>query len=177
MAAYVGGEEGAFRELFVRLSPKLVGAIRRYVGPIDEARDLVQQAFLNLHRARRDFRSSAKLRPWLYTIAFNLARDRGRRRGRRPEVSIPPEDQERFAGEIPDPEARAREQAVRQALRQLPDGQREVIVLHWYEGFDFAEIGEIVGASRSAVKVRAHRGYKRLRELLAGEVTGSGATP
>jgi RNA polymerase sigma-70 factor (ECF subfamily) len=52
------------------------------------------------------------------------------------------------------------------ALTKLREGQREVIELHWFEGLSFAEIATRVGASLSAVKVRAHRGYGRLREIL-----------
>ena len=169
MAAYVGGDQSAFRALFERHVPRLIGVMRRQVGNEEAARDVVQQTFLNLHRARRDFRAGAKLRPWLYTIAFNLARDRGRRKLRRPETLLAPEDQERIARTEPRAMGALRDGEVRAALGRLPEAQREVIVLHWYEGFEFAEIGEIVGASRSAVKVRAHRGYKRLRELLADQ--------
>ena len=60
------------------------------------------------------------------------------------------------------------EKAVRAALAQLPDAQREAILLHRFEGLSFAEIAEHVGLTESAVKVRAHRGYERLRELLKG---------
>ena len=56
---------------------------------------------------------------------------------------------------------------VERALAQLPQNQREAIVLHRFEGFSFREIGELLGVSETAVKVRAHRGYERLRLLLA----------
>ena len=52
---------------------------------------------------------------------------------------------------------------VHEALAQLPEGQRTVIQLHWFHGLAFAEVAEVVGASVSAVKVRAHRGYKVLK--------------
>jgi RNA polymerase sigma-70 factor (ECF subfamily) len=65
---------------------------------------------------------------------------------------------------LPDP---ALEKAVRVALAQLPVQQREAIILHRFEGFSFSEIAETLGLTESAVKVRAHRGYVRLRRLLA----------
>ena len=55
---------------------------------------------------------------------------------------------------------------MRKALAKLPENQAEVIVLHWFGGLSFPEVAEAVGASLSAVKVRAHRGYERLRGLL-----------
>jgi len=58
---------------------------------------------------------------------------------------------------------------VEAALAQLPENQREAIVLHRFEGFSFKEIAELLGVTETAVKVRAHRGYERLRKLLASE--------
>ena len=60
------------------------------------------------------------------------------------------------------------EKVVRQALERLPENQREVIVLHRFEGMSMSEIADALGASESAVKVRAHRGYEKLREWLRG---------
>lgn len=178
MRAHVEGDPRAMRALFRRHAAPLIRVMQTHTGNEADARDIVQAAFLNLHRARRDFRPDAKLRPWLYTIAYNLMRDHHRYRGRRPEQPADPADQDRTAierGTIA-PDARLRGQAVRDALATLPAGQREVIALHWFEGFSFAEIAVIVGARRSAVKVRAHRGYKKLRaELEARGVTSQDA--
>ncbi len=55
---------------------------------------------------------------------------------------------------------------VRQALARLPESQRAVIQLHWFDGLSMSEVADVVGASVSAVKVRAHRGYKVLRAAL-----------
>ena len=60
------------------------------------------------------------------------------------------------------------ERQVHAALNQLPAQQREAILQHRFHGISFAEIAEQEGVSESAVKVRAHRGYERLRELLKG---------
>jgi RNA polymerase sigma-70 factor (ECF subfamily) len=166
MAAYAGGDAAAFGELFARFSPLLMGVMRSGMDE-EAARDLVQQTFLQLHRARRDYRPDQPLRPWLLTIAYNLKRDHWRRRGRRPEVPLNGAP-EQVNGRTPAQalERERRSQKLRAALVQLADDQRQVIELHWFGGLGFAEIAETVGASVSAVKVRAHRGYKRLRGLL-----------
>lgn len=169
LAAHVAGDEAAFAELFARYAPKLAAMFRRDLGRTEEVGDLVQQTFLQLHRARRDFDPSAKLRPWLYTIALNLKRQYFRRRGRRPESPL--EDAAEPASNVPDPERRVADRELRQALDQLPRAQRDVIVLHWFEGLSFREISAVVGASQSAVKVRAHRGYGKLRGLMKASVT------
>jgi RNA polymerase sigma factor (sigma-70 family) len=180
MAAYRQGDARALRELFRRHAPRLTRMLAMHLGSHSDAQDVVQATFLNLHRARNDFREGARLRPWLYTIAYNLMRDHHRYRGRRPEDPTEPARHDAHPGSAPSPDAPLLDEPVRRALAQLPEAQREVIVLHWFEGLSFAEIAEIVGAGRSAVKVRAHRGYKQLRELLEaaglgeGHVTGRG---
>jgi len=62
------------------------------------------------------------------------------------------------------------DEAVARVLRELPADQREVIELHWFDGLEFPEVATVVGASVSAVKVRAHRGYVRLRAALGDDV-------
>src|SRR5262245_325792 len=88
MLAYVRGDDGALREIFQRYAPLLVRLVQRQVGRQADAQHVVQQTFLQLHRARRDFRIDMRLRPWIMTIALNLTRDLLRRRGRRPESAM-----------------------------------------------------------------------------------------
>lgn len=179
MKAYCDGDGRALRELFRRHAPSLTRTMAMHLGSIGDAQDVVQATFLNLHRARFDFRPESRLRPWLYTIAYNLMRDHYRYRARRPEDLTEPARYDASSSTERGPDAGLLDEGVRRALARLPENQRDVIVLHWYEGLSFAEIAEIVGAGRSAVKVRAHRGYTRLRELLEaeglGHVTGRGS--
>jgi RNA polymerase sigma-70 factor (ECF subfamily) len=98
-------------------------------------------------------------------VAVNAARDHLRRH-RREKVQAPEDLPERAADPVPTPDP-GLTRVVEQALTQLPANQREAIVLHRFEGFSFREIGELLGVSETAVKVRAHRGYERLRVLLA----------
>lgn len=174
MVAYCAGDTDAFNELFRRYAPQLGRLLRRFGLAHDRIADLVQQTFLQLHRARLDFRPESQLRPWLVTIAFNLAREQHRRTKRRPETDIdatadsslatPPREQFRFE---------TRRDLV-QALQRLPHDQQEVVRLHFVEELSFEEIGEKVGASAGAVRVRAHRGYTTLRKLLS---VGSSSGP
>lgn len=160
--AHVAGDPAAFEGLFARHAPRIYATMRRRGLSHADSQDLVQQTFLAAHQARRDFRSGSALLPWLWTIAYNLLRYAHRKRDRAARHS--PDgcsgDATRWA--TPHEEQRG----VRQAIEQLPPSQREVIVLHWYEGLTFQEIGHALCASESAVKVRAHRAYENLRELL-----------
>jgi RNA polymerase sigma-70 factor (ECF subfamily) len=147
----------------------LVRIMRRQMRHDDDANELVQQTFLQLHRARNDFQAGRKLRPWLMTIAYNLKREHFRRKQRRPEAPL---EHEPPASSRRDPvEQKADRTRLRAALEKLPDGQREVITMHWFEDLSFPEVAEILGLTVSAVKVRAHRGYRALRQLLEEDVT------
>jgi len=164
MAQYVDGDYEAFRVLYERYAALLEGALRRRVGNEDVARDITQEAFVRFHRARFDFRQGAKVRPWLYTIAFNLARDWGRKQGRRTMVEWNERD---HPTESDDYVVRQEDvERVRAALDKLDEKHREVIDLHWFEGLTFPEISEVTGDGVSALKVRAHRTYKKLRAIL-----------
>lgn len=167
MAAYVAGDGDALRLLYERYRGLLTRLLARGMPRSFDPGDLVQHTFLQLHRARFDFKPSARLRPWLITIAMNLKRDHLRRNKRSREVILD-ELPERSVPATASDTLLRQEAATQlhQALTKLPDNPREVITLHWLEGLSFAEVAEIVGASRSAVKVRAHRGYKKLREHL-----------
>jgi RNA polymerase sigma-70 factor (ECF subfamily) len=124
-----------------------------------------------MHRGRNDFHPGSLLRPWLFTIAMNLVRGHYRRTDRRREHSLDdrssppratsPEEQPEAARLITDTQTQ-----VRAALASLPEAQRTVIELHWWGECPYEEIAQIVGASVAAVRVRAHRGYERLRRAL-----------
>jgi len=114
------------------------------------------------------------LKPWLYTIAMNLKRELFRRRKRRPERS----DAEAAERKPVEPRGQQQTEARRSldwALERIPSDQREVIELHWLAELSFPELAATIGISVAAAKVRAHRGYVRLRELLgeAGAPSGN----
>jgi RNA polymerase sigma-70 factor (ECF subfamily) len=69
-------------------------------------------------------------------------------------------------------ELRQRAELLYVALEKLPTSQREVVELHWFQERPYAEIAQIVGASEGAVRVRAHRAYATLKQLLLTEIRG-----
>ncbi len=172
-AAYVAGDRAAFRQLFDRYAGPLTRLMRQQVRNPQDAGELVQQTFLQLHRARRDFRAGARLKPWLYTIALNLRRQYFRTKGRRPETALDPERHPLPTVEPVDLTRAERARQVRMAVDALSPKQREVIELHWFEELSFPEVARVLGANLNTVKVRAHRGYKALRAVLeAADDTG-----
>jgi RNA polymerase sigma-70 factor (ECF subfamily) len=171
MAAYLNGDQAAFDALYGRLAPRVHGFFLRAFGSRAVADDLVQTTFLKVHRARRQWRAERKLRPWLFSIAARVRLDELRRRyGLRedsgseaveaaaeaavPSVTVDP-------GEVADVKER-----VQAALARLPESQRVVVHLHRFEGMTFREIGDVLGTTEGAVKLRAFRAYGELRGML-----------
>lgn len=169
MEAYAGGNMAAATALHQRYSKVLYGVLTRDLARPEDGSDLVQQCFLQLHRHRRDYQVGRPFRPWFMTIAFNLKRQYFRTKKRRPESELSDEQQQRIgAKDVAADVINARE-TLRKALAELNEQQREVIALHWFGGIPMPEVSEIVGASLSAVKVRAHRAYAKMRIYISEE--------
>ena len=170
MAAYVGGDEKAFDVLFGRYASMIYAMVKRHLRDDDLAREYTQQTFFRLHGARKDFRTDGRLRPWLLTIAMNLVRGHWRKQKRRKHVDHDLDLEAAPAAEFTDMELEERATLLHGALAKLPATQREVVELHWLQGLPYAEVASILGSSEGAVRVRAHRAYGRLRELLGGSI-------
>jgi RNA polymerase sigma-70 factor (ECF subfamily) len=164
MTRFVEGDEKSFDALFARHAGAVRAYLFRLTGNGASADELTQATFLSVVKARGRFMKSAAFKPWLYAIATNAARDLYRRR--KPEELAPePPVTETVEPKVHDA---GLERQVREALLQLPEAQRSAIVMHRFDGLTFAEIAAAEGVSEGAVKVRAHRGYEKLRELLRG---------
>lgn len=166
MSAYQGGDVNAFETLYRKLAPQLGGYLRSLVRDGARAEDLLQETFLQLHRARRTYLPGRPVKPWIYAIARNvylMNRRAATRRARHEAVA----DEE--LPDIPIPaevEKLADADAVRRAVATLPEDRREALVLHHVYGLSFREVGAVQGVSEGAAKLRAHRGMVELRELL-----------
>lgn len=167
---WLDGDDRAFRAFFDRVAPVVYRVARKHALNEAESSDVVQQTFLAIHRAKNDFRRGAPVRPWLFTIAYNVVRQHHRRRAARPEVSLELDghrDPAHMEYEVDGAED-AIVDCVRDAVARLPEGQRRVIELHWFDRLPFAQVAAMVGSTDAAVRVRAHRGYEKLRSWLSG---------
>lgn len=161
MDRYCAGDPAAFEQLFERYSRRLVRFLTGMVGPT-QAKDLAQLTFLKVHENRHRYRVGASVASWIFTIARNSALDFLRSAPKRREVY----GDEREAPAESVARDRLRDERVQLAIHGLPDDQRQVILLHWYGGLTFDEVGRVVGATGAAVRVRAHRAYEKLRASL-----------
>ncbi len=177
-----------FDRLYRDHADRIYRFAQRMCGQVEDAKDLVQETFLNAYRGLKDFRGEAQMGTWLYRIASRACiRMRRKRRGEpERELSledfIPTSDGE-FQLQIPTDglspeEALANKElraALRQAIGKLPGKYRLVLVLRDMEGLTAKEVGSIVGLNERAVKSRLHRARLFVRrELSMRGVKGHG---
>ena len=174
------GDEAAFEQVVRQYGGRLLAVARRIVGTEEDARDVVQDAFLNAFKNLDRFEGNAKLSTWLHRIAVNAALMKLRTRKRKPEQPIDAllpsflEDghhEERFQS-WEEPVDKALERAetrelVRRQIDALPESYRTVLVLRDIEGLDTEETATMLGLSVNATKIRLHRARQALRAMLA----------
>jgi RNA polymerase sigma-70 factor (ECF subfamily) len=164
MIAYQAGDLAAFEQLYAAL----VEDVRRYFARTHRdhgaAGDLVQDLFLELHRARRTYAPPRPVRPWVFGIARNVAA-RSRRAARARQAHAPV-DAERDAVAASAPPATALD--IQTALAALPAGARDAWILHHVQGFSFHSIAARLGVTVMAAKLRSSRAMRILRAVLSG---------
>jgi len=168
LAAAQRGDEEAFARLFRDIQPALLRYLR-VIAP-GAAEDVAGETWLQVVTGLTRFEGGeAAFRAWLFTIARHRAADWGRARDRRPAVPLADAGQAE-QGLAPDAADLALEQISTRAalalLAQLPPDQAEIILLRVVAGLDATAVGRIVGKSQGAVRVAAHRGLRRLAEML-----------
>jgi RNA polymerase sigma-70 factor, ECF subfamily len=170
------GDEGAFRTVYRAVHPRLLGYVRTLVGEPD-AEDVASEAWLQIARDLGRFSGDAdRFRGWAARIARNRALDHIRMRGRRPavggdetELTGRPADSD-TAGEAMEALSTGDTMAL---IAQLPQDQAEAVVLRVVVGLDAKSAAQTLGKRPGAVRTAAHRGLKRLAELLGADPAGA----
>lgn len=159
----LAGDEGAFRQLYRRHTPRLHQLALRLLGGAEaDAEDVVQDAWIKAVEKLDTFRWESAFGTWLHAIVVNVSREALRRRGRRQETELP--EQEPPA---PAPLERVEAMDLERAIAELPDGYRTVLVLHDVEGFTHEEIGEQLGIAAGTAKSQLFRARRAIRAQLA----------
>jgi RNA polymerase sigma-70 factor (ECF subfamily) len=169
LAACRRGDPRAFEEVVRRTYRHVYTQALRLVGDRQEAEDVAQEAYLRVFRGLAGFRGEAQFETWLYRIVANAAMTHLRRRRRFGELMTEADEEpEGLPAEGRVAERAVDREALELALRSLPPSMRSAVVLKDVYGLSCREIGEQLGVSEGAVKVRLHRARKRLKELLFG---------
>ena len=169
LARLRAGDAAAFEALVITHQHRVFGVALRMLGNRAEAEDIAQETFLRAHRALGEFRGEARLSTWLYAIASRLCLNRLASAPRRLERG-----DDAALLRLPAPVADAAtalergelEAALRQAIAELPDERRIVVVLRDLEGLAYDEIAEALGLELGTVRSRLHRARLDLKAKL-----------
>lgn len=171
LARFAGGDRRAASLLTARLTPRAYNVALRVLGNRAEAEDIAQEAMLRLWRMAPDWRpGTAQVTTWLYRVTLNLCLDRKRRAhggmAGLDEVPEPRDPGEDAPGRM---QQAARIDALQAALMQLPERQREAVILRHLEELSNPEIAGIMGIGVRAVESLTARGRRALAQSLAGQ--------
>ena len=167
MREYQAGRFEACDEIYAAIAPALRRYLLSHVRDAAKADDLVQDTFLQVHRARQTYDPALPLMPWAMAIARHVWLMDRRTMSRRPWA---PDDVTEM--EVPvraDASAYAERTDVRRALGQVAPARRAAVIQHHVLGFSFKEIADRAGIAETAAKLRSSRGVAQLRALLRGE--------
>jgi RNA polymerase sigma-70 factor (ECF subfamily) len=165
----LAGDQRAFTELYRRHVDRVFGLLTRLIGPIPEREDLVQQVFVDVHRALPGFRGEAAFATFLYRIVTRAAYDHlDRRRRHRAELGIDAYDELISPEASPADRVRQRRELVRafELLASLKPKKRIAFVLVVVEGMSLGQVAALVGASEQAVKQRVLHARRELEALI-----------
>lgn len=190
-AAAAGHSVAAFDRLYRDHVDRMYRFAQRLCGSPEDAKDLVQETFLNAYRSLKDFRGESSVSTWLYTIAAHACQRMRRKRKGEPErelsldALIPTSDgdmQLQVPGDDLSPEERLEYKELRSSLfaavHKLPKKYRMVLVLRDMEGLSAREAGAVMGLTERALKSRLHRARLFVRHELGGQRTaGKGRRP
>jgi len=179
------GRQEAFAVLVERYQKPIFNFIYRFYGNYELAQELTQETFLRCYQFLKSYDPERKFSTWLYTVAKNLCIDELKKRRSFREVSLedslPAVDAKEAEGAL---DHNARSECIRseenfkllEALQELPAAARTVLLLHYFQGLSYQEIGEALGLPVSTVKIRIFRAKKILLEKWH-EIGGEGEAP
>lgn len=168
MERYVDGSVEAFDELYRRVSPKLFGYLLKLTRDVTLAEDILQSTFAKVHGARRAYLRGAPVVPWILVIARRTFLDERRAAPRRWETLSDDGSLPELGVDEPGEELEAL-QLLQRAMAALPPHYRDAIELTKLGGLSGVEAARQLATTHSAVKLRVHRGYQMLRQILAPE--------
>jgi RNA polymerase sigma-70 factor, ECF subfamily len=172
MARYQAGDFAAARSLIDHVSPRLHRFFQLQAANRADADDLLQEAWLRIHRVRHTYRPGRPLLPWMYAIARRVRVDHYRKAVRTTGREQPLED---LSETVPVAEP-AQGEELEELLAPLSDGQREVLEMLKVAGMSLEEVAQATSSSVGSVKQKVHRAYEKLRTTISLAELRKGST-
>lgn len=161
------GDTAAYRQLLTEMTPAIKRFLKSRLFAGDHVEDVCQEILLAIHASRHTYRPEQPFANWMYGISRHKMIDYLRRHMRVQSNEIQDDALVTFLSDTANnPEEALSAKDLEQALEQLPKKQRDVLVMTKMEGRSMAEAAEKLGMTETAVKVTAHRAYKKLKLIL-----------
>ena len=188
LVEHLAGKPDAFELLVRRYSLELYRFVLRFTNNSVAADDVLQEAFIQIYQSAASFDQSRRLRPWMFSIAANKARDWLRKRARRGELALDAQIDGNDDGDTTfadllsadapedpaDLQADEKREFVQTVLDRLPDALREALVLAYYHKLPYKEIAEILQIPVGTVKSRLHSAVGKFATAYQDAVEGQG---
>lgn len=176
---FTAGDEGAFRTIITRYKNGLYTFLHRFLNNNEMIEDIFQETFLQLYMSRESFDVTRPLRPWLFTIAANKAKDALRKQHRVPAITIGTiSDNEQMSfedvlntinvdtekqglGPYESVERDETSAMVRRIIANMPENLREILILSYFNKFSYKQIADILSIPIGTVKSRLHAAINR----------------
>lgn len=165
MAGYQKGDAVAAQNLIDSVSGRLYAFFSSQLGSRSRADDMLQEAWLRIHRVRHTYRPGEPLLPWIYAIARRVRVDDYRRRHRTERREVGPAALENVRAQ-PIAAQPSTLPSFAELIAPLPDNQREVLTMLKVNGLSIEEVARATSSTVGSVKQKVHRAYDRLRRLL-----------
>ncbi|OXU14332.1 RNA polymerase sigma factor [Sedimentisphaera salicampi] len=172
---FCSGDEAAFRDIVQEYKDPLFNFLRRFVGNQDLIEDVFQDTFMQLYQSRESFDIDRPLKPWLFTIAANKAKDLLRKRKRNSSISVGSiaDDSESSIEDVFSSVSSENttpldqyiteetEERVREVVENMPEKLREILLLAYFEQFSYKQMAEMLSIPIGTVKSRLHSAVAR----------------
>lgn len=162
------GDREAFGELVVSQYDFIFRTAFKWCGNREDAEDVAQDVCIKLPRILQSFEGRSAFTSWLYRVVLNAVRDLQRQRGRR-EKPLQPVDENALAVAAPEGVDESEDAELWDAVRQLPERQRDAVLLVYAEQKSHAEAAAIMGCGEGTVSYHVHEARKALKSLLVSE--------
>ena len=169
------GDPEAFEQLITPLEQLIWRICWHYTGNRESAEDCGQETMIRIWRSLDSYRGDCALESWVYRIAANCCMDYLRKKKRDKSVSMEPMREQGFDPADPSPGteeqvvAADEQKRLREAITQLPEDQREALIMTQLEKVSYEEAAKLLGVSEGTIKSRVNRAKARLKEILSGE--------
>jgi RNA polymerase sigma-70 factor (ECF subfamily) len=167
---FLAGDESAFSVLIEKYKRKIYLTAYRLLGNHEDADDITQETIIKIYKELKNFRRESSFYTWIYRIVTNLSLNELKRKKVKKFFDFDEVDEWLFKDENQSPELSYRENElsnkIKEALNKLPEKQRLVFTLRYYDGLSYVEISELLGTSVGALKANYFHAVNKLQKEL-----------